>query len=399
LFYRVDKGWFYCYYISRVNRDKYSYYKEGYMYKRISIALVISFLTCLFLTPTLSSARIYLFDKKLEINGSIEQKANWKYNLKSWEKGTGPHNSRVTPAGTVINGTQSNGGRYPQNAPTLFKTHLHLEGLYHVFNEGGHLLDAFVLFEWFYDWGPSMTGSLSRGIRARDEDKYKTPHGLEMLRELYVNYINGPWTLRVGKQMVVWGETGLQRTADVVNPVDLRSHIVGVDDWEDFKQGLWMFRGFYQTSFVNDLTLEWIVVPFDVKEIDLPKEGTMYNSKSMNMVCIMRREVFVSGGLTGTGTGPSSIITAMTRLPLSGTGDREDTATGPKLQSEEVYMHRVLGASISMLENTISINPWVIHCPDIIMEGFLNTTGLTTLVPQPPGTFMIFLSSASLTYH
>jgi hypothetical protein len=248
------------------------------MYKRISIALVISFLTCLFLTPTLSSARIYLFDKKLEINGSIEQKANWKYNLKSWEKGTGPHNSRVTPAGTVINGTQSNGGRYPQNAPTLFKTHLHLEGLYHVFNEGGHLLDAFVLFEWFYDWGPSMTGSLSRGIRARDEDKYKTPHGLEMLRELYVNYINGPWTLRVGKQMVVWGETGLQRTADVVNPVDLRSHIVGVDDWEDFKQGLWMFRGFYQTSFVNDLTLEWIVVPFDVKEIDLPKEGTMYNS-------------------------------------------------------------------------------------------------------------------------
>ena len=71
---------------------------------------------------------------------------------------------------------------------------------------------------------------------------------------------------------------GLQRTADVVNPVDLRSHFMGVDDWEDFKQGLWMFRGFYQTSFVNDFTLEWIFVPYDVKEIEVAPEGTMYNS-------------------------------------------------------------------------------------------------------------------------
>ena len=248
------------------------------MYKRILVALIVSFLTLLFIMPTLSSARIYLFDKKLEINGSIEQKANWKFNLKDWEKGTGPHNSRTTPAGTVINGSQSNGGRYPQNGPTLFKTHLHLEGLYHVYNEGGKILDAFALFEWFYDWSPQMIGSYGRGIQHRDKDAYRTPHDWEPVRELYVNFISGPWTLRVGKQMVVWGETGLQRTADVVNPVDLRSHMMGVDDWEDFKQGLWMFRGFYQTSFVNDFTFEWIVVPYDVEQIELPPEGTMYNS-------------------------------------------------------------------------------------------------------------------------
>jgi len=249
------------------------------MAKKVSNALIISFLTLLFIMPTLSSARIYLFDNKLEINGSIEQKANWKYNLKQWEKGKGPHNSRENlVTGVVENGTQSNGGRYPQNAPTLFKTHLHLEGLYHLYNEGGKILDAFALFEWFYDWAPQMTGSYGRGIRSRDKNNYITPHDWEPVRELYVNYINGPWTLRVGKQMVVWGETGLQRTADVVNPVDLRSHMMGVDDWEDFKKGLWMFRGFYQTSFVNDFTFEWIVVPFDVQEIELPPEGTMYNS-------------------------------------------------------------------------------------------------------------------------
>ncbi len=250
------------------------------MFNRISVVLVVSFLTALIFIPTISSARIYLFDDKLEINGSIEQKFNWKFGLKDWEKGTGPHNSRVTPGGQVENRTQSNGGRYPQNNPTLFKTHLHLEALYHAYNDGESLVDFFTLWEYFYDWGLDINPSYERGIRARDRGRFKTNGGdfEHMCRELYFNYVRGPWTLRVGKQMVVWGETGLQRTADVVNPVDLKSHMMGVDDWEDFKQGLWMFRGFYQTSFANDFTFEWIVVPFDVKVIELPPEGTMYNS-------------------------------------------------------------------------------------------------------------------------
>ena len=237
--------------------------------------------------------------------------------------------------------------RYPQNAPTLFKTHLHLEGLYHLYNEGGTILDGFALFEWFYDWAPQMTGSLGRGIRARDEDSYKTPHGWEMVRELYVNYINGPWTLRVGKQMVVWGETGLQRTADVVNPVDLRSHLMGVDDWEDFKQGLWMFRDFTRQVLSMTLPLSGFLFLTMFNRLSCPRKGPCITPPTqvalppvfgrcgdmmqlMNMVCIMPREVFVSGVLTGTGTGPSSIITVMTRLRLSGTGDRGKMATGPQ---------------------------------------------------------------------
>jgi hypothetical protein len=250
------------------------------MGKRIANALIGSFLIGFISTPTISSARIYLFDNKLELNGSIEQKFNWKFNLKDWEKGTGPNNSRITPGGQVENRSQSNGGRYPQNNPTLFKTHLHLEALYHVYNDGETLLDVFTLWEYFYDWGVDINPAYERGIRARDREDFKTNGGdfEHMCRELYFNYVRGPWTLRFGKQMVVWGETGLQRTADVVNPVDLKSHIMGVDDWEDFKQGLWMFRGFYQTSFTNDLTFEWIVVPYDVKVIELPSEGTMYSS-------------------------------------------------------------------------------------------------------------------------
>ena len=68
------------------------------MYKRIADVLIGSFLIALILTPTMSSARVYLFDKKLEVNGSIEQKANWKYTLKDWERGRGRNN----PNGTIF---------------------------------------------------------------------------------------------------------------------------------------------------------------------------------------------------------------------------------------------------------------------------------------------------------
>ena len=82
----------------------------------------------------------------------------------------------------------------------------------------------------------------------------------------------------MGKQQVVWGETSVQRTADVINPLNMRSHVVGVDDWEDFKKALWMFRGFYQTDLANDLTFEWIWVPSDFQKMDLPPEGSVYNT-------------------------------------------------------------------------------------------------------------------------
>ena len=64
------------------------------MGKRVECDLLVSFMIAFLLAPAISYARIYLFDKKIEINGSIEQKANWKFNLKDWEKGKGPHNSR-----------------------------------------------------------------------------------------------------------------------------------------------------------------------------------------------------------------------------------------------------------------------------------------------------------------
>ncbi len=237
------------------------------MQKRLWGILFISFLAVLFVNPSASLARFYLLDKKIEINGVIEEKWNFKYNMTEWEKGRNP---------SYKDKYASDGGKVEN--PAMMKTHVHLEALYHAYQQGNTVLDFYTLFEWFYDVSQDINPAWRRGMSSYDRNKYQTPHGWEMWREMYLNYVSGPWTLRLGKQMVVWGETSLQRTADVVNPLDTRSHMMGVDDWEDFKKGLWMFRGFYQTSFKNDLTLETIFVPYDVQVMTLPPEGSMYNT-------------------------------------------------------------------------------------------------------------------------
>ncbi|MBW2552748.1 MAG: hypothetical protein JRE20_01270 [Deltaproteobacteria bacterium] len=234
------------------------------MGKRTVCFLTLTFLIAIFVIPAISSARIYFFDKKLEITGKVEEKIIMKYGLKDWEKGRGKY------------GYRAKGGR--SENPALFRTHFYIDGLYHLFRDEDTIIDIYGLATYYYDLAHQISGKYRRGITAYDLNKYRSPHGEDIIKELYINYVHGPWTLRLGKQQVVWGETSTQRTADVVNPLNMRSHVVGVDDWEDFKKALWMFRGFYQTDLANDLTFEWIWVPSDFQKMDLPPEGSVYNT-------------------------------------------------------------------------------------------------------------------------
>ena len=234
------------------------------MGKRTACFLTLTFLIAIFIIPAVSDARIYLFDRKLEIVGKFEEKIIMKYNLKDWQKGRGER------------GYMAQGGR--SKNPALFRTHFYIEGLYHMFRNENTLIDIYALATYYYDLAHKIDGDYKRGMSAHDLNKYRSPHGEQIIKEVYINYVSGPWTLRLGKQQVVWGETSTQRTADVVNPLNMRSHVVGVDDWEDFKKGLWMFRGFYQTDLANDLTFEWVWVPNDFEKMDLPPEGSVYNT-------------------------------------------------------------------------------------------------------------------------
>ena len=91
---------------------------------------------------------------------------------------------------------------------------------------------------------------------------YQFPQKIDdVITELYTDYINGPWQVRTGKQIVIWGQLDMSRVADVVNPLDLRWGVPGVDTWEEVKQGLWMIRTFYQSQLPGNLLFEFILNP------------------------------------------------------------------------------------------------------------------------------------------
>ena len=54
---------------------------------------------------------------------------------------------------------------------------------------------------------------------SKDRHYYQFPQKLDdVIGELYTDYINGPWQVRIGKQIVIWGQLDMSRVADVVNP-------------------------------------------------------------------------------------------------------------------------------------------------------------------------------------
>ena len=167
------------------------------MGKRTACFLTLTILIAIFIIPAISDARIFLFDKKLELVGKFEEKIIMKYGLKDWENGRGKY------------GYQAQGGR--SKNPALFRTHFYIEGLYHMYKTDETLIDIYTLATYYYDFAHQIDGDYRRGMSAYDLNKYRSPHGWEIIKEAYVNYIHGPWTLRLGKQQVVWGETSTKR--------------------------------------------------------------------------------------------------------------------------------------------------------------------------------------------
>jgi hypothetical protein len=102
------------------------------------------------------------------------------------------------------------------------------------------------------------------------------------VNELFLDVIKGPWDIRLGKQIVTWGETALERTSDVVNPMDLRYGNPALFPFEDLKIGLWMLRTFYQSNLPGNLLFETIFVPGDHQMMRLPVEGTNWGTGLTN---------------------------------------------------------------------------------------------------------------------
>ena len=149
-----------------------------------------------------------------------------------------------------------------------------VEGKYYFLREG-------VAFNRF-DTGPLEEATFSFIARAHYDSIYEIRNSYDeaygsgdgkhgeygySLREAFVDLILPPFSLRLGRQQVVWGETDNFRALDVINPLDLSWHWAR-ESWEDIRIPLWMARGIYDIGKLWGLEesfIEAIWIPSDFR--------------------------------------------------------------------------------------------------------------------------------------
>lgn len=149
------------------------------------------------------------------------------------------------------------------------RTMFRIEGLLDIVKQESNNLSMYGLFNYWYDSGASIDGGLKRSIRSEGgggrglEAFRQSNEEEEIIKELYFDYSYESWlNVRLGKQLVSWGEAAETRVADIINPLDL-SNLQAFPDWEDYKIGLYMARIFISPpSMPQDISFEFLVIPF-----------------------------------------------------------------------------------------------------------------------------------------
>ncbi|MCM8770708.1 MAG: DUF1302 domain-containing protein [Candidatus Omnitrophica bacterium] len=131
---------------------------------------------------------------------------------------------------------------------TKFKNIFQISGQY-VFNDN---FVAFVTAKYWYD-------SVYDWYERYDPAQHYMGHiqRNDWLRDCYLDYMNGPWFLRLGKQQVSWGQADGIAILDRVNPVDLSEY--WLPDAVDLRIPLWMANINYSPKLNSNLQL--LIIP------------------------------------------------------------------------------------------------------------------------------------------
>lgn len=105
------------------------------------------------------------------------------------------------------------------------------------------------------EWGD---GWQIRGLgRLRAEDRLEPTSRTEVrLRELVISRHTPEWTLKLGRQQVIWGKADGIRLLDVVNPLDQREFLL--EEFTDSRIPLWMVNA---ELFHGDQAFQLLVIP------------------------------------------------------------------------------------------------------------------------------------------
>jgi hypothetical protein len=143
-----------------------------------------------------------------------------------------------------------------------------LETMWHAYQGPQYEVNFYSVFKNFYDFAHTIDSGYNNYIR-----KFSGHHGIKEIRsyntftdisrELYGELNHDLFQVRIGKQIVSWGETDFARLADMINPVDGRGNLnPAYPDFDEIKRGLWMLRTFFTPhDMPSDITLEVVVIP------------------------------------------------------------------------------------------------------------------------------------------
>lgn len=199
-------------------------------------------------------APLELFDGRIRVSGQIDQIAHVRF--------------RTTRAERWARNSELN----------TFRTNFSFEGGVFMVRDRDWELNLITHLYFSYEWMAQIDSQYKRAMPDYTQRHFLWSRDSEIIRELYFQYLNGPWDLRVGKQQVVWGEQLGIRTLDVVCPLDIRTEAIGLTEWENIRIGVWMLRGIYDVGDVlpGQLSLEGIFIPFDFQPAQIPREGSFF---------------------------------------------------------------------------------------------------------------------------
>ena len=216
--------------------------------------VIFSLLCSVFLLVSYEAEATYeLLDGKLRIKGRLEQYMVFLTSLPSDDNFYRGHKLAVNQSIFTI------------------------EGLYTLVDNGSWLVNFQNYLRYYYDSAPDLDSHLQRSFstKRRMHKKYQTNRydSDDWINEMYLDMYNGPWNIRLGKQVVAWSEVEMVQTIDKINPIDLRYATPGIQPFDEIKLGLWMLRGFYNSRLPGNLIFEHIFIPGDFERTRTPFEG------------------------------------------------------------------------------------------------------------------------------
>jgi len=195
-----------------------------------------------------------LFDGRIRVTGQIDQIAHYRFRTTRAERWARKSNLNT------------------------FRTNFSLEANYFMVQDRDWELNLTTHLYFSYEWMAELDSEYKRAMPRYTRRNFLWTRDEEIIRELYVQYLKGSWDLRVGKQQVVWGEQLGIQTLDVICPLDIRTEVIGLTEWENIRIGVWMLRGIYDVGdrLPGQLSLEGVFIPFDFQPAQIPREGTFF---------------------------------------------------------------------------------------------------------------------------